>query len=593
MSGFTAEQRRWLKELGSMLGTPLASAPELSPAPPAREAAVVRASRAKVQAALFDGKAGEGGPGDLVKDLPGVADLAGFGAEVIDIIKKLGGGRRICAIECVNNTSRTIFLGNVKHRGGGFKKLPPRKMGPGDAVQFVASSPEPLPLDIPSDDCEGRLEWLLDGDTTWFIDWDNPIAGSVKSDTGVAGVNEAKFSPDHIHGNGNTAPFRFTLLELGASPNPNPKPTPGPDVIQSSCLVTVKNDTAFPLRVKKFKNLRGDFMNPPNLDIAPNGVDQDIILVETPRAPDEGCAAFIEYEVGDPPFTLWRCEWDNPEGAKNSAQASLSPPTDAVASVEGIRQGDENVKVGFVLRPGRGGVQPVPPNPGPVPPNPGPIPPPEPEPEIDPTPEGKQPTLRKGMKSADGWVEYLQNRLNETIKAGLNVDGDFGDRTLAAVKKFQTEKKLTFSDGVVGDETWSALRDGPREKPGTDGRKPNTFVEKGAEARWNSEKQHGVFVRDLGFLILQVESVGTDSIEGFEAVVEVTLATGKKTKKFKIGPPQRISPTGAGHEHVVKIDEFKKVFGIPKDAPVAGLPMRAKLPKELGGDLWEGVVVEG
>ena len=47
-------------------------------------------------------------------------------------------------------------------------------------------------------------------------------------------------------------------------------------------------------------------------------------------------------------------------------------------------------------------------------------------------------------------VEALQRRL------GLPVDGDFGARTQAAVKRFQRRHGLT-ADGVVGPSTWSAL----------------------------------------------------------------------------------------------------------------------------------------
>jgi hypothetical protein len=58
-------------------------------------------------------------------------------------------------------------------------------------------------------------------------------------------------------------------------------------------------------------------------------------------------------------------------------------------------------------------------------------------------------TLKLNSKGAT--VKLLQARLG-----GLTIDGIFGANTLAAVKKFQTSKKLTV-DGVVGVKTWNEL----------------------------------------------------------------------------------------------------------------------------------------
>lgn len=57
-------------------------------------------------------------------------------------------------------------------------------------------------------------------------------------------------------------------------------------------------------------------------------------------------------------------------------------------------------------------------------------------------------------------VRELQNLLNKfhvMAPTVLAVDGDFGDNTLAAVEKFQTQQGLAV-DGVVGINTWAALR---------------------------------------------------------------------------------------------------------------------------------------
>lgn len=60
-------------------------------------------------------------------------------------------------------------------------------------------------------------------------------------------------------------------------------------------------------------------------------------------------------------------------------------------------------------------------------------------------------TLKSG--SSGYRVKALQFMLNYWTKSGLTVDGKFGAKTTAAVKKFQKAKGLT-QDGVVGSKTW-------------------------------------------------------------------------------------------------------------------------------------------
>ena len=68
--------------------------------------------------------------------------------------------------------------------------------------------------------------------------------------------------------------------------------------------------------------------------------------------------------------------------------------------------------------------------------------------------------VKNSSKGED--VKYLQQRLN-AVKAPLGLkfaklqdDGDFGAKTLAAVKEFQAARKLTV-DGIVGANTWAAV----------------------------------------------------------------------------------------------------------------------------------------
>ena len=63
-------------------------------------------------------------------------------------------------------------------------------------------------------------------------------------------------------------------------------------------------------------------------------------------------------------------------------------------------------------------------------------------------------TVRSGSRGAD--VTYLQQRLIALGYKPGNADGIFGSKTLAAVKAFQKDHRLTV-DGIVGTKTWAAL----------------------------------------------------------------------------------------------------------------------------------------
>lgn len=63
------------------------------------------------------------------------------------------------------------------------------------------------------------------------------------------------------------------------------------------------------------------------------------------------------------------------------------------------------------------------------------------------------PILRQGSQGQS--VKTLQQLLT-AVGYPLAADGIFGDRTEAAVKKFQKDNGLTV-DGIVGPKTWSTL----------------------------------------------------------------------------------------------------------------------------------------
>ncbi len=219
-------------------------------------------------------------------------------------------------------------------------------------------------------------------------------------------------------------------------------------------------------------------------------------------------------------------------------------------------------------------------------------------PDLEFKPPGKasEPTLRKGDKSADGWVEYLQELLN--LKgAKLEVDGDFGGETLKAVKAFQKKHKKegVLEDGVVGDETWSFLREGAPAKPKTDGRKPHTFVEKGNEARWTLEARQPIYDEGEDMAIMNAVSVGDiDAIAKRMVRFRIVSPSGQqKVFELPIGEPFESSKTGQGNRHNIPIRNFSELFGpppVPKKPVPGEYKVTAYFPAELGGDTFEGVL---
>lgn len=64
-------------------------------------------------------------------------------------------------------------------------------------------------------------------------------------------------------------------------------------------------------------------------------------------------------------------------------------------------------------------------------------------------------TLKNG--STGDSVKAVQEALNIVAKAGLPTNGTFGDKTEAAVKKFQTSAKISPATGQVASKTIAAL----------------------------------------------------------------------------------------------------------------------------------------
>lgn len=62
--------------------------------------------------------------------------------------------------------------------------------------------------------------------------------------------------------------------------------------------------------------------------------------------------------------------------------------------------------------------------------------------------------LKRGSKGPD--VKLAQGRLVHLKVARLAIDGEFGDQTAAAVRRFQKDHHLTV-DAIIGPDTWTAM----------------------------------------------------------------------------------------------------------------------------------------
>jgi len=141
-----------------------------------------------------------------------------------------------------------------------------------------------------------------------------------------------------------------------------------------------------------------------------------------------------------------------------------------------------------------------------------------------------EPTLRLHDNTVDGWVEYLQELLNGYNFGPLAVDGNFGPATQGAVMKFQGTYGLLV-DGVVGNQTWAALRHETPQAPSTDGRAPHSYTEQGEEARWWTEVGPAAYDATQDTLELPAVNTGNTPISGGVHVADakVTDSAGTST----------------------------------------------------------------
>jgi hypothetical protein len=121
-----------------------------------------------------------------------------------------------------------------------------------------------------------------------------------------------------------------------------------------------------------------------------------------------------------------------------------------------------------------------------------------------------EPTLAKGMQSADGWVEYLQQLLRHQFgEDALAVTGTFDAETEQLVIRFQLERGIG-DDGVVGNRTWSVLRSESEQRPEGNSGTGRNYVEQGVELRFAPDAVHYTSANGVDdAVVLTAYSVGT------------------------------------------------------------------------------------
>jgi hypothetical protein len=198
-----------------------------------------------------------------------------------------------------------------------------------------------------------------------------------------------------------------------------------------------------------------------------------------------------------------------------------------------------------------------------------------------------EPTLYHGDEGKDGWVEYLQTLLawsgdldptNSSLK-----HGKFDDKTLAAVKQFQTRMGFDDTRGIVGDQTWSALRGEETIRPaGDDGRAPHTYQERGMEMRFTNQI---TYMEDFDRLFVEANSVG--DAHPAEGTIKpfIVLQRPDGTSLYPTAKHLVISTDGLNQGF--HVDEIAGTNGNGSGKTPGLYSILIQLPQETGGDTCE------
>ena len=175
-----------------------------------------------------------------------------------------------------------------------------------------------------------------------------------------------------------------------------------------------------------------------------------------------------------------------------------------------------------------------------------------------------EPTLRHGDNEADGWVRYLQEKLLVQDEH-LPTTGVFDDATLETVKDFQAARHLTYVDGVVGDETWAALRSEHHHVPGTDGLAAHTHLDAGLHLVFFDHGDLDLWYPDYDYFGATIVNVGgTQCHSGVAVYFTVTPEGGSALPRemvMTVPYPGQADPCQPGGYQWVQLDGVKGRYG--------------------------------
>lgn len=451
-----------------------------------------------------------------------------------------------------NNTDQTLTLIDQGHDHGGFVNLPAQQIPPHESNSF--SSYE---TDRGKPGSKGFLKYTVGEDCVWTIGWDNPENADNTSESTLDGANAHLFTGlDQIGAGEENVPATFTISRISGGGDPKP-PKPG---ITNNCAIRIVNNSSQPLTLVDSGAFTGELFHEPSQEITANGM-MSIGAGEKADDNTTGCSGYVRYQAGP---VLWTMLWDNPEQGENTSSSNLEGGSaEAFHADNEITQDKANAVVTFTLTGG---------------------PEDKKEPDFTPPPETGEPTLRLGDQSVDGWVEYLQMRLNSLGFGPLPVDGNFDHAVLAAVRAFQTARHLQV-DGTVGNQTWAALRDETPQPPSTDGRQPHTYVEEGPEARFFTESSAVDYLPESDQLLLTAANTGNETIMPFqfEATARVSFPSGEQ-HTFTVPLSNQGRPSQPG-----EMCFFEGSIGMHLESGTYWF--EAYMPAELGGDETAGELV--